>query len=225
VVPRMSQPDTMTGTRGSRVTTRGAVTEPASEPTPYPAIPAATSCPGCPVSTPRIASPSANPNQQNQPTPAITMPSATTRCSRRTCRAGRWTDCPVGWDCAYRRTGSTIAAASATARASNHISGIAPCWVTTQAATGGLATMLIRCAKSCQASARTATPGPRRSPMSARIARVAGFPTAAAAPVTSPLTHRCHTVSASKAAPTATIRCPSACTPSTAASERPEVSR
>ena len=45
---------------------------------------------------------------------------------------------------AYRPTLATSTAASSTAMVSAHMSGIAPCWVTTQAATGGLATMLIR---------------------------------------------------------------------------------
>ena len=53
---------------------------------------------------------------------------------------------------AYRPTLATSTAASSTATVSAHMSGIAPCWVTTQAATGGLATMLIRWARSCQAS-------------------------------------------------------------------------
>ena len=55
-------------------TTSGVVTAPARDPMPYPAIPAATSCPGRPVSTPRMASPSAKANHQYQPTAAITMP-------------------------------------------------------------------------------------------------------------------------------------------------------
>ena len=108
---------------------------------------------------------------------------------------------------------------------SAHISGNAPCWVTTQAATGGPATMLIRWARSFQARARTAAPGPSRSPRSARTARIAGPPTDVADPTISPLRHRSGTERASSVAATATTRWPSACTPSTAARARPEVSR
>jgi hypothetical protein len=142
--PSTIHPATIVGTGGSVVTTSRVVADPASEPIPYRAIPAVTSSPGRPVSTPEDCEAE---REREPPEPAHRchrnpvgdhgmgaqdFPRSAWNRSRRPLPPGVPSDPGHEYRRQQHRDGSA------------HMSGIAPCLVTTQAATGGPATMLIR---------------------------------------------------------------------------------